>query len=264
MAQAFRRPDLFVPLSVRFATGKTGSAIQGRYGTEGLAVWAAYLAACKLHRPEGEIVYASEPEGWALLGIDQPPGFTLDAFFTYTGKLKKTRKQRSGKLTYVICTAWSRWTNAQKQEASRQRKARSRAQTERDIDRDQSVTRAGHAAGHKRDLEVRSRSRTSKGRPKLRTPRANGLPPAQQHLLDKLLTHIGDHADEGTEQVLRSYVTQATEAQIARVLESAQTHRPRNIAAYIVGALRDELANAGGDEPWPGEPDTDDRTGQAT
>jgi len=148
---SFRRPDLFVPLSVRAITGRTGTAILNRFGTPGIAAWIGYLTACKLNRPEGEIVYASEAEGWALLGLrGHEPDFTLEEFFAFTGKLRKTRKQRSGKLTYVKNQAWERWTKTQKQEAERQRKARTRAQNERDIKR----TQAGHPAGHKADLDL--------------------------------------------------------------------------------------------------------------
>ncbi len=151
MSDTFRRPELFLPLSVRFASGRTGTALQNRFGLPGLAVWAAYLAACKLNRPEGEIVYASETEGWAILGLrGHEPEFSLQEFFGFTGNLKKTRRTRSGQLTYVVCTPWGRWTKTQKQEAERRRKARLRGQSERDTER----TQDGKLTGQESDLEV--------------------------------------------------------------------------------------------------------------
>jgi hypothetical protein len=146
-----RRPETFVPLSVRFITGRTGTKLLEKFGRDGPLVWAAYLAACKLSRPEGEIVYASEAEGWALLGLSEhEPDFTLDAFFTFTGRMKKTRRTRSGRVSYVVCTAWGRWTKTQKQEAERKRKSRNRAQSERDT----SGTHTGTKNGQQRDLEL--------------------------------------------------------------------------------------------------------------
>jgi hypothetical protein len=150
MTETLRRPDLFVPLSVRFATGSTGTAIQDKFGLEGLAVWAAFLAACKLNRPEGEISYASEAEGWSILGVAKPPAFTLNDFFAFTGRLKKTRRTRSGQVTYTVCTPWERWSKEQRQEAERRRKARLREQSKRDTER----ISTGTAAGQKPDLEV--------------------------------------------------------------------------------------------------------------
>lgn len=169
------RPELYVPLSVRFATGKTGTAIQRRYGLEGLAVWAAFLAACKLNRPEGEITYASEPEGWGLLGLTgHEPEFTLDEFFRFTGQLKKTRRTRSGHVSYVVCTPWGRWTKAAKREKERQRKSSIRAQSKRDTER----TEGGTGRGQKADLELELEldiEKTQTDRPKLTTPEPDDI-----------------------------------------------------------------------------------------
>jgi hypothetical protein len=166
-----QRPDIYVPLSVRFHTGRTGTALRKRFGRDGAFVWACYLTACKLNQPAGEISYASEAEGWARLGLDDdPPDFTLSDFFAATGKLRKTKKQRSGKVTYVICTVWERWTKAQKQEAERERKARIRAKSKRDIKRTRSGQGVGHradkprtASGHERDLETEELRKPSRG-----------------------------------------------------------------------------------------------------
>jgi len=151
VADHLARPELYVPLSVRFITGGTGTKLLEQFGRDGPLVWAAFLAACKLNRPAGEIVYASDSEGWALLGLaGYEPEFTLDAFFTFTGRIKKTRRTRSGRVSYVVCTAWERWTKAEKREKERRRKSSIRAQSERDMKR----TDDGTAEGQKADLEV--------------------------------------------------------------------------------------------------------------
>jgi hypothetical protein len=160
MMSAFRRPELYVPLSVRFVTGRTGTRLLERFGRDGPLVWAAYLAACKLNRPEGEIVYASEAEGWTLLGLHgHEPEFSLDAFFTFTGRIKKTRRTRSGRMFYVVCTPWERWTKAAKQESERRRKSRTRAEKKRDIDRTltgnvEELARTAIALEVERELEL--------------------------------------------------------------------------------------------------------------
>lgn len=146
-----KRPEPFVPLSIRFATGKTGSRILESFGVEGLGVWGCFLAACKASRPQGEISFASEPEGWALLGLTGfEPQFTLEAFFTFTGRMKQTRRTRSGRVSYVVCTSWGDWNDAAKREAAKRRKSRSRPPSRRDIKRTSGVTESEP----KRDLDI--------------------------------------------------------------------------------------------------------------
>jgi len=77
---------------------------------------------------------------------------------------------------------------------------------------------------------------------------ANGLPFAHEILIGKILAHIGSHADPGTEKVIRSQATHLPENTLAKVLESSETSKPRDRAAYIVAALRDEL---GAEPPAP-------------
>jgi hypothetical protein len=201
------RPEQFVPLSVRFATGNTGTRLQERFGLEGLGVWAAFLAACKRNRPEGEIEYASEAELANVLGLVQPPtGFTLEEFFAYTGQLKrtrKTRKTRAGRVQNVRATAWERWHDVRERDAARVRKSRSRAQNQRDTGVTPPVTLPGHEAGQDRDLEVE----VEKGlnpptvRPELQDPARNGRTPVDDlAYYDTLLATVDDTAGEDYDQ----------------------------------------------------------------
>lgn len=71
----------------------------------------------------------------------------------------------------------------------------------------------------------------------------DGLPFKNELLCARLLQRIGDHADKGTRTVLRSLAERASEASLAKVIESLDTHAGdiRDRAAYAVGALRDEV-----------------------
>lgn len=67
---------------------------------------------------------------------------------------------------------------------------------------------------------------------------SNGLPFTQELLVNRILTHIGTHADNGTERVVRKLATHLTEAALAGALESSEKARPRDRAAYIVSTLQ--------------------------
>jgi hypothetical protein len=52
--------------------------------------------------------YRSEDGAWLELGVAEPP-FTLDEFLRVTGRMKKTRKTRRGRITDVHITVWEEW-----------------------------------------------------------------------------------------------------------------------------------------------------------
>lgn len=70
---------------------------------------------------------------------------------------------------------------------------------------------------------------------------ANGLPFEKERVTAELLAAIGDDADKGTAQVVRSYAGQLPEGALAKVLESVASSKARDRAAYVVGALKDEV-----------------------
>lgn len=122
-----------------------------RFGPTGLVTWIAFLAACKHSVVQGRVIFAGEADGRRQLFLDaahaielvdghgQP--WTLSDFFTFTGRMKQTRRTAHGRVTTadgrvrtadgrvqnVICTHWERWQNTQKTVAERERKRRSRA-----------------------------------------------------------------------------------------------------------------------------------------
>lgn len=71
---------------------------------------------------------------------------------------------------------------------------------------------------------------------------SNGLPITNEHLTAKLLAAIGSDADDKTPQVIRALTKRLPDGAIAKVLESIETTKPKNRAAYAVGALRSEFA----------------------
>lgn len=131
-----RRRRQWVPLHVNVAHGRTGTRLKEEFGRDGLLVWMLYLAACKANPIQGEFSYTSEADGWTKLGIyddEDHPDFTLDAFFTATGRMKKTSRRRVGRIVNVVCTPWADWSDTLRRDADASKKARKRAQNTGDI-----------------------------------------------------------------------------------------------------------------------------------
>lgn len=145
MADQLRRPTPYVPISVSFGTGRTGTAIQERFGLEGLGAWAMLLTAAA---PNGMVVLRHDQD-WQALGVDVPPSFTLAELLSFLGQRKQTRTTRQGRTHYVEITQWERWNHVKRTELARRRKARSRQESERDTD----VTEAGQVRDPDTDTE---------------------------------------------------------------------------------------------------------------
>lgn len=143
-----RRRRQYVPISSRIAFTRTGTALLDRWDMEGLCAWMLFLAACKRELVQGELVYTSDEEAWTKIGAE-PKAFTLDEFFSFTGRLKQTRRTRHGRITYAICTRWKEWNNTVTTELKREQKSRSRGENAGDI--------PDTLSGHEGDSEYRSR-----------------------------------------------------------------------------------------------------------
>lgn len=132
-----RRRRQYVPLAVTFAHSDTGVKLKRKFGRDGLLVWVCYLVACKTNWTQGSLTYTSEADGWTKLGLYgvEPPDVTLEAFFTYTGQLKLTRKRRSGDVCDVICTKWEDWNKDFKRDTDAAAKASVRAKNGEQIQR---------------------------------------------------------------------------------------------------------------------------------
>lgn len=111
-----RRRSRWITWDVHFLDGPTGSAIYERFGFAGVALFAGFLSACKRNSVQGQFAYGSDADGLAQMGY---PGaelvdgtgsaFTLDDYWTLTGRLKQTSRRRRGRVTYVTSTNWAKW-----------------------------------------------------------------------------------------------------------------------------------------------------------
>jgi hypothetical protein len=118
-----RRRRQWIPLSASFPFDTTGTRLLEEFGNDGIALWVAFLTACKRSPIQGRISYGSEAEGWAQLGLDPIEGLDLDTFWTFTGRIKKTRRTRRGRITNVICTVWGEWNNEPRTGSGRRQSA---------------------------------------------------------------------------------------------------------------------------------------------
>lgn len=134
----------YVPLSIRFATGRTGTRIQERFGLEGLAVWTALLAASKASGEQGTFEYAEGSE-WRELGLIVAPQFSFEEFLVLLGQLKQTRRTRYGHVINVQLTHWEAWNHVIEREQAAARTARKRGGNTRDDKRTVGERKAGVA-----------------------------------------------------------------------------------------------------------------------
>ena len=154
------RPGPYVPLSVLFATGKTGTAIQERFKVAGLGVWAAMLATAG-EGNRGEILFRHD-EDWSAIGLEvgvalHPIDFTLREFLSFMGRQKQTRTTRQGRALYVQITQWERWNNERKRDLARRRSSRYRRKSERDASVTDSVTDASRDRHPEADTDTESK-----------------------------------------------------------------------------------------------------------
>lgn len=105
------------------------------FGWAGIGTWTAFLCACKRSRTPGRVSFISEADARAQLGIigydlvdNHGDSWTLDVFWTFTGRKKQTRKTSHGRIKNVSATHWERWQDDARMQTERERKRRQRAQ----------------------------------------------------------------------------------------------------------------------------------------
>jgi hypothetical protein len=156
----------YVPLSVRFADGATGTRILETFGPGGLAAWACLLAAAKRSSTQGVFSYSSEADAWSKLGLyGHDMGFTFEAFVALLGRLKQTRRAKRGRVVDVVLTHWGDWNQTIKRETEAEKKRRKRAQNTGDNTKPLGGTE-GEGEGEPPFIPRRRRSRA--------TPNSNG------------------------------------------------------------------------------------------
>lgn len=97
-------------MDVLVAFDDFGTALIEKWGMEGICTWMLFLASCKREPIQGTFTYTTDEEAWGKLGAVATL-LSLDEFFRFTGRWKKTSKTRSGRIKYVTVTPklWNKW-----------------------------------------------------------------------------------------------------------------------------------------------------------
>lgn len=108
-----------------------------------------------------------------------------------------------------------------------------------------STTRDTRARADARSQEAEAETEKAKSRTVVRPPAPepgdiDSLPISNNFLELQLIHWLGHAGDEHTPNVVHKLATSLPEACLARVVESTKTARPRNKAAWLVGALKAE------------------------
>lgn len=118
--------------------------LQERFGPTGVVLFVAFLCACKRSQPQGQISYMSDTEALHQMGLDDcllvdshGEKWSLDEFWTFTGRMKQTKKTARGRVRNVISTHWERWQDVARRDMAAERQRRSRAKNGRDTGRDE-------------------------------------------------------------------------------------------------------------------------------
>lgn len=149
MAQRYARID------VDFAHKRTARRLTEELGIVAPYVFITLILRAKDGIEPGTFVYRSEAVGWEKLGFDpEAMPFTLDEFFTVTGRLRQTSRKRLGDIWNVKLTQYGEWQKDSKRYEEAAKKSRTRGKSAGDTNGTQQGTRAGHKGGPR----TRSRS----------------------------------------------------------------------------------------------------------
>src|SRR5688572_31400091 len=113
-----------------------GHDLTVRFGPLRQLLFIQFLCACKRSYPQGQISYRNEDEARIVLGAhyrfsdEDDKEWTLDEFWQWCGRRKKTRTRARGGRTYVTATRWDAWEDARNSK-ERERKRRPRAESVR-------------------------------------------------------------------------------------------------------------------------------------
>lgn len=105
-----------------------------------------------------------------------------------------------------------------------------------------SKTLASRAPARSQEAEAEAEKEKGSAVRSETTPHTNGLPLDKELITAAILTLIGTDGDDNTPDVVRALSKRLPPAALAKVRESLETQKPRNRAAYAVGALQSEFA----------------------
>lgn len=161
-----RRRRQYVPLYVHFCSGPTGQKILGRFGMEGVGVWAAMLAAAKRSPIQGTFEWLSETDAWGKIGCSKrPPEFTFAEFVRFLGRQKLASTQKYGEVSQTSITAWREWNHTLQREQDADKKRRKRAQNTGDKTRDKAPTIRGTEGEGEGETPLPPRRRRTRAQP---------------------------------------------------------------------------------------------------
>jgi hypothetical protein len=236
------RKRRYVPIGVEIAHSETGGRLLDKFGCDGLLTWILVLAAAKRNRVEGEFQWYSEEGGWAELGLAYPntPDFTLEEFFTYTGRIKQTHKTRQRPGRNVTITRWGEWNDAWRKEQGADRSARKRTENTRDDARTKPHdARTEGVTEVEVELEVEVETGSPRSAPSFTTAKKE-ISEGVRREADRIVAACGDADDESLGVVL-SWARQLPVGSVAKVRESCE-HMGRVGVGYAVNALKSEIA----------------------
>lgn len=234
-------------LSALYPHGETARRIQGKFGRDGLLVWILFLAACKRSPiQEGSFSYTSEDAAWTELGLVDPedrPAFSLDEFWKFTGRLKQTRRTRSGHVVNVTATHWKEWQDASKRSLEAERKSRKRGEKTADVsgldsdsdsdpDRDQDRDKNLRAAGGEPAASIEREISSALGAPR---GALENLGSDRIRAFESLIDRVAG-GDPGTPRVLETMCKRLPADRIDAVV--AKFHRRRVPAGVVVNELK--------------------------
>jgi hypothetical protein len=250
----------YVPLDSYVAFKRTGQSLKARWGMEGLCAWMLFLAACKREAVPGTFTYSSDDEAWIKLGA-RATLFSLDEFFVATGRLRQTRKRRSGHVTYVECVNWDLWTKDYKGQQASDRQARRRAPSDDmlttssplydESEFSTSARKTSKSQVSKRDTSVtlsRSKSsqvnRSSKGQSVVRPLGDDISQKTDSYHVERVLKAIGSSANGKTKARLRELATEKPAAAFELAREEIAKRKLGNPAGYAIRVIENYGADA--------------------
>lgn len=129
----------WIVIDVHYFGSPLAVALWDRFGSMGPVLFIAFLCACKRSRTPGQITYMSDVEALQDMGIparllvdDDGTPWTLDDFWTLTGRMKNTKRTSRGRVRNVRATHWERWQQNADRVEGREKKRRQRAQNQGD------------------------------------------------------------------------------------------------------------------------------------
>ena len=153
-----RRRRQYVPLSVHFMIGHTGTELHKRFGNDGILAWIALLAAAKKSFSQGTVTWTSDSDGWEQIGFHEPAmSFTFDGFIRTLGTLHLVRTERRGNLKFTTIAGWEDWntTLLQSKDAERAKRRRNDAKRPETTKNDQK-TWSGRQTDDERNPRLRA------------------------------------------------------------------------------------------------------------